>query len=163
MLPLLPGVLLLVTLPLPATLQSLGSLDAPPARTRQYITFTAEQQIVPAGRRAVLDLRFHVQEGYHVNSHTPRSELLIPTRIELEPAANVKLLPAEYPGGTSFSFSFNPSEKLDVYADDFIVKLPLTAAAGEHELHGTLKYQACDHAACYPPKTLPISVIFTAK
>jgi len=28
---------------------------------------------------------------------------------------------------------------------------------------GTLRYQACDQAACYPPKSLPVEVIFTAK
>jgi hypothetical protein len=30
-------------------------------------------------------------------------------------------------------------------------------------LDGSLRYQACDSAACYPPKTLPIQVVFTAK
>jgi hypothetical protein len=24
-------------------------------------------------------------------------------------------------------------------------------------MHGVLRYQACDNAACYPPKTLPVS------
>jgi hypothetical protein len=26
----------------------------------------------------------------------------------------------------------------------------------EYAVHGTLKYQACDNAACYPPKRLPV-------
>jgi hypothetical protein len=30
-------------------------------------------------------------------------------------------------------------------------------------MDGTLRYQACDHAACYPPKSLPVQVIFTAR
>jgi hypothetical protein len=45
-----------------------------------------------------------------------------------------------------------------VYAGDFTVKLPVVAAAGEHTVEGSLKYQACDNAACYPPKTLPVKV-----
>ena len=28
---------------------------------------------------------------------------------------------------------------------------------GKYIVRGTLKYQACDNTACYPPKNLPIS------
>jgi hypothetical protein len=116
-----------------------------------------------AGRRNVLEIRFRVANGYHVNSHTPKSELLIPTKMMLQPAAGVKAEAAEYPAGTTFSFSFSPNEKLDVYAGDFTVKLPVVAVAGMHEVDGTLRYQACDHAACYPPRSLPLQIFFTAK
>ena len=77
--------------------------------------------------------------------------------------AESKAEAAEYPAGTSYSFSFDPTEKLDVYAGDFTVKVPVVAGAGMHTVDGTLRYQACDHAACYPPKSLPVQVIFTAK
>jgi hypothetical protein len=30
-------------------------------------------------------------------------------------------------------------------------------------MDGTLKYQACDNASCYPPRTIPVKVLFTAK
>jgi hypothetical protein len=30
-------------------------------------------------------------------------------------------------------------------------------------VNGTLRYQACDNASCYPPKTLPVQILFTAK
>ena len=45
----------------------------------------------------------------------------------------------------------------------FMVKVPVVAAAGSHTVDGALRYQACDHAACYPPKSLPVQVVFTAK
>jgi hypothetical protein len=50
-----------------------------------------------------------------------------------------------------------------VYAGDFTVKLPVVAAAGDHTINGTLRYQACDNAACYPPKTLPLQVTISTK
>jgi hypothetical protein len=28
---------------------------------------------------------------------------------------------------------------------------------GKYVVRGTLKYQACDNSACYPPKQLPVS------
>jgi hypothetical protein len=141
----------------------MGNLSSATARTKSYVTYDAEPQVVKAGKLSVLEMRFRVASGFHVNSHTPKSELLIPTKVALQPAAGVKVEAAEYPAGTAYSFSFSPKEKLDVYAGDFTVRLPVVAAAGAHEVDGTLRYQACDHAACYPPENLPVQVIFTAK
>ena len=140
---------------------SSGQFDQP--KPKGYVVFAAEPQTIAVRKSAVLELRFHVVSGYHVNSHTPKSELLIPTRLELGDTTGVKAGTLQYPAGKLFSFSFDPSEKLDVYADDFTVRLPVVATPGDHELKGTLKYQACDNAACYPPKTLPVDVLFTAK
>jgi hypothetical protein len=59
------------------------------------------------------------------------------------------------------SFPFDPDEKLNVYTGEFQVNVlvrPLhSVQAGKYVVRGTLKYQACDNAACYPPKQLPIS------
>jgi hypothetical protein len=159
---LLPAVLALAGAGmLPA--QQIGNLDAPAPKPKSYVVYAAEQQNIAAGKRSVLELHFQVVDGFHVNSHTPKSELLIPTQILLQPATGVKAEAVEYPAGTSYSFSFDPSEKLDVYSGAFTVKLPVVAEAGTHTVDGTLRYQACDHAACYPPKSLPVQVIFTAR
>lgn len=153
-----------LALPFTGTLSAqIGNLDTPAPKPKQYVLYASEQQNVAAGKRSVLELHFRVVDGFHVNSHTPKSELLIPTQITLQPAAGVKAEPIEYPAGTSYSFSFDPTEKLDVYTGAFTVKLPVVAEAGAHTVDGTLRYQACDHAACYPPKSLPVQVIFTAK
>ncbi len=141
----------------------LGSLDAPPVRAKEFVVYAAEEQAVPAGKPAVLELRFEVQGGFHVNSHTPKSELQIPTRLELAPDAGVSMAALAYPPGKSYRLSGEQDETLDVYSNDFVVKVPVVASAGSHELRGTLTYQACDRAACYPPKTLPLDVLFRAK
>jgi DsbC/DsbD-like thiol-disulfide interchange protein len=155
----------ILALPLSGALpaQQIGNLDAPAPKPKSFVVYAAEQQNVPAGKRSVLELHFRVVDGFHVNSHTPKSELLIPTQITLQPAAGVKAEAVQYPAGTSYSFSFDPTEKLDVYTGVFTVKLPVVADAGTHTVDGTMRYQACDHAACYPPKSLPVQVIFTAK
>lgn len=133
------------------------------SKPKNYVTYTAEAQTVPAGKHAVLQLRFQLMPGFHVNSHTPKSETLIPTAITLQPTAGVKADEPAYPPGQPFSFSFDPKEKVDVYAGAFTVKLPVVAAPGEHTMDGTLKYQACDNTSCYPPRTLPVKILFTAK
>ena len=142
--------------------QQVGSLDAT-AKAKGYVTYAAEPQTVKAGKPSVLELHFQVRDGFHVNSHTPKSELLIPTAIKLQAADGVKAAEAVYPAGTLFSFSFEPKEKLDVYTGNFTLKIPVVATAGEHTIEGSLHYQACDTAACYPPKNLPVQVAFTVK
>ena len=142
--------------------QDLGSLKAPP-KTRQYVEYVSEALTIPAGKPAIIELHFRTTEGFHVNSHKPNSDLQIPTEVEFAAAPGVKASPAQYPPGKLYSFSFAPEEKLDVYQDDFIIKVPVVAAACQHELKGALKYQACDKAACYPPKSLPLDVLCTAK
>lgn len=144
-------------------LGQLGQLDAPVKVPKHRVTYVAEPQTVAAGKKGVLELKFKVDDGFHVNSHTPKSELQIPTVVTLRVSDGVKVSAAEYPAGKEYSFSFDPSEKLDVYSDTFVVRLPVVAAAGSHELKGELKYQACDKAACYPPRTLPVDLVFSAK
>jgi hypothetical protein len=162
-LPFLAALTLLIAAALPFAHAQLGSMDTPASAPKAYVLYAAEQQIVPAGKQATLELRFHTLPGYHVNSHTPKSELLIATALTLQPASGVKPGTPLYPAGQPYSFSFDPSDKLDVYAGDFTIKLPIVATAGEHIVDGSLKYQACDNASCYPPRTLPVKVAFTAK
>ena len=137
-------------------------LDAPP-RPKQFVVYAAEEQVIAPGKRGVLELRFEVQGGFHVNSHTPASELQIATRLELGSSAGVKVGAVEYPMGTSYRQSGDAAETLDVYSNRFSVKVPVVATPGPHELKGTLTYQACDKAACYPPKTLLVDVLFRAE
>jgi hypothetical protein len=140
-----------------------GNLSAPPMKPKQYVSYAPEEQVIKAGKKSVVELRFRVAEGFHVNSHTPKSELLIPTNLTLQPAGGVKAEAVQYPAGTEYSFSFEPGEKLDVYTGAFIVKIPVVVDAGSHTVDGMLRYQACDNAACYPPKSLPVQVVLTAK
>lgn len=140
-----------------------GGIEGVPSRPQQFISFAGEPQTVAAGKKSVVEFTFKVAAGYHTNSHTPKSELLIPTNLTLKPAQGVTASAAVYPAGTSYSFSFEPNEKLDVYTGTFTVKVPVVATAGAHTIEGALRYQACDNAACYPPKTLPVSIAVTAK
>ncbi len=58
------------------------------------------------------------------------------------------------------SFAFSPNEKLSVYSGDFtvnaVLKAPANAAAGSYPVKGELRFQACDHSACYPPRSIPV-------
>jgi hypothetical protein len=143
-----------------ARAQGIVGLPAPPMAGKGHVSYSAEVVEVEAGKPAVVELRFRVDPGFHVNSHTPSSELLIPTALKLEDAAGVKVLGEEYPKGMAFRLA---DETLDVYQGEFRVRLRVVAPKGVSTLRGGLRYQACDNAACFPPKTLAVSVVVTGK
>jgi hypothetical protein len=113
------------------------------------------------GKSATVPLSFRVSSGYHINSNRPKSEFLIPTTLKIDATTDTVIGKITYPEGQDMSFAFAPDEKLNVYTGDFRVDVlvrPLrTVQVGKYVVRGILKYQACDNAACYPPKQLPIS------
>ena len=115
---------------------------------------------VTRGKANSIDLHFRVGSGFHVNSNTPKSEFLIPTALKLDAPTDIVLGKVTYPAGQEMSFPFSPDEKLSVYSGDFAVSVSVRPLAhvlpGKYVFRGILKYQACDNAACYPPKNLPV-------
>jgi len=113
------------------------------------------------GKPATVPLSFRVARGYHINSNQPKSEFLIPTVLKVEATTDIVIGKTTYPDGQDMSFAFAPDEKLNVYTGDFTVDVlvrPLASVQpGKYIVRGTLKYQACDNSACYPPKQLPVS------
>ena len=141
----------------------LGLQTAPSAK-RQHVELLSDAFEIQAGRPQTIEVRFRVDTGFHINSHQPKDELLIPTVLKLEDAPGLKVLSDSYPLGTSFKVNVGSAgELLDVYQGEFRVQLRLTATKGVSALKGTLRYQACDSAACFPPRNLPVDLTLTAK
>ncbi|MGA7461448.1 MAG: protein-disulfide reductase DsbD domain-containing protein [Candidatus Korobacteraceae bacterium] len=115
---------------------------------------------VKAGGSKNVSLDFRIGSEFHINSHTPKSPLLIPTVLKLSGPEQVMVADVKYPAGQDMSFPFSPDEKLSVYSGDFTVDAVLKTAAnvapGTYPISGTLRFQACDHSACYPPKNIPV-------
>jgi Thiol:disulfide interchange protein DsbD, N-terminal len=116
---------------------------------------------VTQGKSTTVPLLFRVSSGYHINSNRPKSEFLIPTILRVDATTDILIGKTTYPEGQDMSFAFAPDEKLNVYTGDFQVDVlvrPLhDVQVGKYVVRGILKYQACDNAACYPPKQLPVS------
>ncbi len=115
---------------------------------------------VSAGRSSRVALEFRVGPTFHINSNTPKSDLLIPTQLLLSPPSDTSIGQIKYPAGLDASFPFAPTETLNVYAGRFVISVVVSAAPsavpGKYRVHGALKYQACDNRACYPPRQLPV-------
>jgi len=115
----------------------------------------------PRTTQTIVNLNFRVASGFHINSNTPKSEFLIPTALKMDLPTDIVLGKIQYPQGKDLSFPFSPDETLNVYSGDFSIALavhPLKSVVpGKYVMHGVLRYQACDNAQCFPPKTLPVS------
>lgn len=115
---------------------------------------------VTRGKPNTVRLHFRVGTGFHVNSNQPHSEFLIPTALRLDAPTDIVIGRITYPPGEEMTFAFAPDEKLSVYTREFPLAIDVHPLAGvvpaRYRIHGELKYQACDNAACYPPKKLPV-------
>jgi hypothetical protein len=139
---------------------SIAFPQSPGNRTPSVSLAPIEPVTVTRGQGGTATLHFRVAPGFHINSNTPKSEFLIPTALKMDAPTDIALTKVGYPEGKDMSFPFAPDEKLNVYTGDFTVTMtvrPLhTVQPGKYAIHGDLKYQACDNAACYPPKHLPV-------
>ena len=134
--------------------------DSPGRRAPSVSMVPAGITAVTRGKAGTVDLTFRVASGFHINSNTPKSEFLIPTNLKLTAPTDIVVGKITYPAGEDATFPFAPDEKLSVYTGDFNLMVTIHALhsviPGKYALHGQLKYQACDNAACYPPKVLPV-------
>lgn len=133
-------------------------------RTKKpHVAFVGEEQSILAGKPATLKLHFVIDPNFHINSHTPRSATLIPTKLAVENDTAFNVKSVDFPRGHDYAFPTSPNDKLDVYTADFILTAHLTAKRGPHTLKGLLHYQACDTQSCYPPSILPVELHFSAR
>jgi hypothetical protein len=130
---------------------------------KEHVALLSDAVQVIAGSPQVVELRFRVDDGYHINSHTPKDELLMPTVLNLEGASGVQVMGETYQKGVPFELHVAGSgdakgELMDVYEGEFRVMVRLTVPKGASTMSGALHYQACVNDACFPPKTLPLMV-----
>jgi hypothetical protein len=137
-----------------------GSEDL--TRARNSVTLEPPQTTtIRSDHPATIELQFRVARGFHINSNQPKQEYLKKTELRFDPPTDIVIAKITYPEGQDLSFPFAPDEKLNVYTGDFeidVVVRPLKSVLPtNYAVHGFLKYQACDNAACYPPKQLPVT------
>jgi hypothetical protein len=141
--------------------QLLAQEDIPGKKAPSITMIEAPLTVVTRGKGSSVDLRFRIGSGFHVNSNTPTQEYLIPTALKLNAPTDIVVGRITYPAGEEMAFAFAPNEKLSVYSGAFtigVIVRPLASVLpGKYEFRGKLKYQACDKAACYPPKELPVA------
>ncbi len=153
---------LLATLALCGAAAAQAPSGPPPGKGK--LALVPERTAFEAGGEAGLAAVLTIDRGWHVNSHRPSFEYLIPTTLELTPPAGWEVLSIEYPEGELKTFAFE-SEPLSVYEGRvaILARLAVPADAGgaaplEAPVRARLRYQACDDRSCLPPTFAEASV-----
>lgn len=135
--------------------------DSPGNRRPSVILQPTEIIPVNRGHSGTVELMFRVPSGFHINSNLPHQEYLKKTELKLDAPTDILVRKVSYPDGEDRSFPFAPDEKINVYSGDFTITVevrPLkTVLPTKYAVHGYLNYQACDNAACYPPRKLAVT------
>jgi hypothetical protein len=140
----------------------LGGFGRAAGAKRQHVELLTDAIQVEAGKRQDVELRFRVEPGFHINSHTPKDELLIPTVLRIDAGA-VRESHEVYPLGSAYRLAVGAGETLDVYQGEFRIGLQVVVPRGMSTMEGMLRYQACDNASCFPPRTLAVKIAITGR
>jgi len=126
-------------------------------KPRAYVSLDS----VPRGNQFQVGVVVDIARGFHMNSHKPSDSYVIPTTLTAQLLPGIQLDDTIYPEGRSEKFSFSPDKPLNVYTGSVTLRLRLSASAnaalGPASLPLTLRYQACNDAACLPPVKVPVS------
>jgi len=102
-----------------------------------------------------------IKAGWHVNSHTPKEDFLIPTEVRLKSAPGLAFSAVTYPKHKETKFSFS-DQPLAVYEGRTVFLVPGTveakAAPGPRTLTAVISYQPCNDNQCLPPTELTASL-----
>jgi len=102
-----------------------------------------------------------IKAGWHVNSHTPKEDFLIPTEVRFKSAPGLAFSAVTYPKHKETKFSFS-DQPLAVYEGRTVFLVPGTveakAAPGPRTLTAVISYQPCNDNQCLPPTELTASL-----
>ena len=117
----------------------------------------ADRSAYDAGAPVRLAAVVEIDPGWHVNSHEPSFDYLIPTSLELDPPAGWTLGGIDYPPGEMQRFAFE-TRPLSVYDGRVTILARLRIGDAEAReavpVSARLTFQACDDRSCLPPETL---------
>jgi thiol:disulfide interchange protein DsbD len=115
--------------------------------------------VVKKGATVDVKLTLMLNEGFHLNSHTPTEDYLIPLTLKWE--GPLEAVDVVYPKPRMEKYSFD-DKPLSVLTGQFPLttkfKAPATAVPGPVTLNGKVHYQACNSNSCFPPKTVPVTL-----
>lgn len=119
-----------------------------------------------AGGNADATVTLSISPNFHVNANPASYPYLIPTEVKAEKIDGLAAGKPVYPAAEKKKFQF-AAEPLAVYEGEAQIKLPLLAeksvAKGALSIPISVRVQACDHEACFPPATLKTTISVEVK
>ena len=125
---------------------------------------TLSQDAFQSGSNAKVAIVLTIEEGWHINAHTPTYDYLIGTSVELQQTEGVIIADIRYPEGKLQQFGF-ADDLLRVYDGTVPIFLTLKLSEkiqpGTHTIPATVRIQACNDQVCLAPSSLSLDVALT--
>jgi len=137
-------------------------IDGPPTSARKVkVLGKLSVDKVPAGSTFKAAVVLTIEDGWHINSHTPTYDYLIGTTLELPQREGVIVTDVRYPDGVNLKFGF-ADDSLSVYEKSstifFTVKISEKMATGHDTLRAKLEVQACNDQVCIAPAAIDVFI-----
>jgi len=103
------------------------------------------------------EVNVHISDNWHINSHKPNDEFLIPTELRIAPSAEYKISRIIFPKPIIKRLAFS-EQPLSIFEGDFGIQIEgkiLKNADSSVTLKGSLYYQGCNDQVCLPPAEVP--------
>jgi hypothetical protein len=131
------------------------------AQTSPQLAVTPPEQItVKRGATATVKVTATLSDGFHLNSHTPAEDYLIPLTLKWK-AGPVEAGEISYPNPQMVKVPFQ-EKPLSALTGKFEIatkfKVAAGATVGPVTVTGKLRYQACNDKSCFPPKSVDVKV-----
>jgi thiol:disulfide interchange protein DsbD len=108
-------------------------------------------------------LEITILEGWHINSHQPLEDFLIPTEIIFDESSGISFGRIQYMNPELRKFSFSDT-KMSVYEGKIYALTTITISPtyeeSEIKLSGKLYYQACNDKSCLAPAEYYFAALF---
>ena len=147
------GTAVLLTAGLALAVAANGQFRPPPKASVEAFTDLTSYAAGTAVRIAAV---VTIDDGWHIQSHTPSYEYLIPTELALELPEGWPEAAIRYPAHVMWQSQF-AEDPLAAYEHEAVihadVELPAGLATGAVQVPIELLYQACDELVCLPPTT----------
>lgn len=123
--------------------------------------FLSVDKIRP-GAEFKIGVKVRIVPEWHINSHKPAEEFLIPTIVELAQIDGFEFGESYYPEGQLLKFEFSEIP-LSVYEGEVVFWTKAKAAEdllpGELKISGDFSYQACNDVSCLIPSSKSFEIV----
>ena len=109
---------------------------------------------IQKGGEIKIAVKAKIEETWHINSHKPNEEFLIPTVLEIPNDFGITIIAEKYPDAKNIRFEFS-DQPVAVYEGEIllgaVIKIPDNVELGNYDLVVRLSYQACNNQSCLAP------------
>ncbi len=132
---------------------------APQSNVIRLVQQPADAKTFRSGVTDTLSFTFSVGPGFHVQANPVPRGYLIPATLTPDSSPHFTYQAPVYPPGHTYVLT-GSTDTLSVYDGTFQIGIPVSpsenAAAGDHTLTGSFRYQVCDDRMCFAPKTIAV-------